>query len=336
MSYLPPSTLSRCGRRSCATATPIRRFGARGRPRRSRASMPLLGRATRARGRFPPTRSSSTSAWNPTCSRPARAIPTSRRRSSALVATTQANKRALVHGDVSPKNILLGPDGPVFLDAECAWWGDPAFDLAFCLNHLLLKCLWTPSADRRLSSPASTRSPRAYLAGVDWEPPRGAGSPRGRALLPGPVPRQGRWQVAGRVHHRRGATRNRVRRAATRAAAPHPVEAPRRRRAAWREGASRDDRHARSPSCMRRRVWDSRGRPTVEAEVAARRRRASAARSCRPAPPPAPARRSTCATAATAFGGYDVTRAVGHVNGEIARARRRHATPPTRPRSTAA
>lgn len=62
----------------------------------------------------------------------------------ALVATTQSSKCALVHGDVSPKNILIGPDGPVFLDAECAWWGDPAFDAAFCLNHLLLKCLWNP------------------------------------------------------------------------------------------------------------------------------------------------------------------------------------------------
>ncbi|MEP7282694.1 MAG: aminoglycoside phosphotransferase family protein [Rubrivivax sp.] len=58
----------------------------------------------------------------------------------ALVAQTQAHPQALVHGDVSPKNILIGPAGPVLLDAECAWWGDPAFDLAFCLNHLLLKC----------------------------------------------------------------------------------------------------------------------------------------------------------------------------------------------------
>jgi aminoglycoside phosphotransferase (APT) family kinase protein len=54
-------------------------------------------------------------------------------------------KTCLVHGDVSPKNILVSPGGPVFLDAECAWYGDPAFDLAFCLNHLLLKCLWVPS-----------------------------------------------------------------------------------------------------------------------------------------------------------------------------------------------
>jgi 5-methylthioribose kinase len=62
-----------------------------------------------------------------------------------LAERTAQTKRALVHGDVSPKNILVGPQGPVFLDAECAWYGDPAFDLAFCLNHLLLKCLWVPA-----------------------------------------------------------------------------------------------------------------------------------------------------------------------------------------------
>ncbi len=64
----------------------------------------------------------------------------------ALSRTTLTTKTALVHGDVSPKNVLVGDDGPVFLDAECAWYGDPAFDLAFCLNHLLLKCLWAPAA----------------------------------------------------------------------------------------------------------------------------------------------------------------------------------------------
>lgn len=58
-----------------------------------------------------------------------------------LAERTAGTALALVHGDVSPKNLLIGPNGPVFLDAECAWYGDPAFDLAFCLNHLLLKCL---------------------------------------------------------------------------------------------------------------------------------------------------------------------------------------------------
>lgn len=71
----------------------------------------------------------------------------------ALSRATLARHQALVHGDVSPKNILIGRDGPIFLDAECAWYGDPAFDLAFCLNHLLLKCLWTPAAaDRFLAA----------------------------------------------------------------------------------------------------------------------------------------------------------------------------------------
>jgi aminoglycoside phosphotransferase (APT) family kinase protein len=86
-----------------------------------------------------------------------------------LVATTRANKYALVHGDVSPKNSLVGPDGPVFLDAECAWWGDPAFDLAFCLNHLLLKCLWTPSARARFLA-CFDALVAAYRAGITWEP----------------------------------------------------------------------------------------------------------------------------------------------------------------------
>ncbi len=69
----------------------------------------------------------------------AHAHPKLAARFDALAHTTLTTKRALVHGDISPKNILHGPVGPVFLDAECAWFGDPAFDLAFCLNHLLLK-----------------------------------------------------------------------------------------------------------------------------------------------------------------------------------------------------
>ena len=86
-----------------------------------------------------------------------------------LVDTTAGCKRALVHGDVSPKNILVGPHGPVLLDAECAWYGDPAFDLAFCLNHLLLKSVPRPSASgdylRCFNALASS-----YLAQVEWEP----------------------------------------------------------------------------------------------------------------------------------------------------------------------
>jgi aminoglycoside phosphotransferase (APT) family kinase protein len=101
----------------------------------------------------------------------------------ALVAATQGNKKALVHGDVSPKNILCGPSGPVFLDAECAWWGDPAFDLAFCLNHLLLKCLWTPRAREGFLACFDALA-AAYSRGVTWEAPD-ALEQRAAALLPG-------------------------------------------------------------------------------------------------------------------------------------------------------
>jgi len=113
----------------------------------------------------------------------ARAHPDLTSQLQALVATTQANKRALVHGDVSPKNILAGPAGPVFLDAECAWWGDPAFDLAFCLNHLLLKCLWTPRAQEGFLACFAAMVGR-YRAGVVWEPVD-ALEARVAGLLPG-------------------------------------------------------------------------------------------------------------------------------------------------------
>lgn len=99
------------------------------------------------------------------------------------VRVTAATKRALVHGDVSPKNILVGPRGPVFLDAECAWYGDPAFDLAFCLNHMLLKCLWTPRATAGFLACFDALA-AAYLSGVAWENPA-ALEARAARLLPG-------------------------------------------------------------------------------------------------------------------------------------------------------
>ncbi len=101
---------------------------------------------------------------------------------------TARTKVALVHGDVSPKNILLGPEGPIFLDAECAWYGDPAFDLAFCLNHMLLKCVWVPAFTREfllcfdelkngyspgkdLESRVATLLPGLLLARIDGKSP---------------------------------------------------------------------------------------------------------------------------------------------------------------------
>ncbi len=150
----------------------------------------------------------------------ARAHPELAPQLNALVAATTANQRALVHGDVSPKNILHGPDGPVLLDAECAWWGDPAFDLAFCLNHLLLKCLWTPAATAGFLACFDALA-AAYLAGVAWEPPDRLEARTAR-LLPGLF--LARVDGKSPVEYITSEPdRNRVRRTASRLLA-HPVE----------------------------------------------------------------------------------------------------------------
>jgi aminoglycoside phosphotransferase (APT) family kinase protein len=111
-----------------------------------------------------------------------RAHPTLAARFDELAERTLSSKIALVHGDVSPKNILRGPKGPVFLDAECAWFGDPAFDLAFCLNHLLLK-----GARRGVSRAPYIRAfeslTQAYFAECVWED-AAAAEARAAALLP--------------------------------------------------------------------------------------------------------------------------------------------------------
>jgi aminoglycoside phosphotransferase (APT) family kinase protein len=159
----------------------------------------------------------------------ARAHPDLAQRLHTLVTTTQVNKHALVHGDISPKNILRGPDGPVFLDAECAWWGDPAFDLAFCLNHLLLKCLWTPSATPGFLACFDAMA-SAYVARVTWEGPS-ALETRAAHLLPGLF----LARVDGKSPVEYITTeqdRNRVRRVA-RALLTHPVQALGDVRHAW-------------------------------------------------------------------------------------------------------
>jgi 5-methylthioribose kinase len=62
----------------------------------------------------------------------------------------------LVHGDFSPKNILIKGQRMVLLDCEVAWYGDPAFDAAFLLNHLLLKSLYHAPRDRGLGAMVKT------------------------------------------------------------------------------------------------------------------------------------------------------------------------------------
>jgi 5-methylthioribose kinase len=99
-----------------------------------------------------------------------------------IATDTAATHHVLVHGDVSPKNILIGPDGPVLLDAECAWYGDPAFDLAFVLTHLVLKAVVRPAEAAALQESAHALL-QAYQAQVSWEPVSSILS-RGGRLMP--------------------------------------------------------------------------------------------------------------------------------------------------------
>jgi 5-methylthioribose kinase len=56
-----------------------------------------------------------------------------------LIANTLRRSHTLVHGDYSPKNILVREGRLVLLDHEVIHWGDPAFDVGFALTHLLSK-----------------------------------------------------------------------------------------------------------------------------------------------------------------------------------------------------
>jgi aminoglycoside phosphotransferase (APT) family kinase protein len=112
----------------------------------------------------------------------ARVHPDLASRLERIARTTCESKGVLVHGDVSPKNILKGELGPVLLDAEVAWFGDPAFDLAFCLTHLVIKVRVVAEARAALLD-CIGRLTSAYFEHVDWEP-RNELENRAAALLP--------------------------------------------------------------------------------------------------------------------------------------------------------
>lgn len=66
-------------------------------------------------------------------------VPEAARFIGDLVRATLATALSLVHGDYSPKNVLVHNGRLVLLDHEVIHWGDPAFDIGFSLTHLLSK-----------------------------------------------------------------------------------------------------------------------------------------------------------------------------------------------------
>jgi tRNA A-37 threonylcarbamoyl transferase component Bud32 len=81
-----------------------------------------------------------------------------------------STKLALVHGDYSPKNMLVDGDRLYILDFECAHFGDPGYDIAFVTNHLLLKAV-----KNKASAPAylalMREMARTYFSLVEFADP---------------------------------------------------------------------------------------------------------------------------------------------------------------------
>lgn len=74
----------------------------------------------------------------------------------------EQTRECLVHGDYSPKNMLIGNGRTVLLDCEVAWYGDPSFDLAFLMSHLLLKSLYHAPLDVGLQTIIGTVTGEYY------------------------------------------------------------------------------------------------------------------------------------------------------------------------------
>lgn len=70
---------------------------------------------------------------------------------NGLIEELTGQKICLVHGDFSPKNMLVEKSGSIVLiDYEVAHWGNPVFDLAYCLGHLMLKAWHLKKPDEML------------------------------------------------------------------------------------------------------------------------------------------------------------------------------------------
>ncbi len=62
-------------------------------------------------------------------------------KAAPIIESLMSTSIALVHGDYSPKNILVDGRNIFILDFEVAHFGHPSFDLAFFANHFLLKAV---------------------------------------------------------------------------------------------------------------------------------------------------------------------------------------------------
>jgi 5-methylthioribose kinase len=102
---------------------------------------------------------------------------------NVLIAEITEIKTTLVHGDFSPKNIMATTEHrPIVLDFEVAHTGNPVFDLAFLLAHLLCKIIRTEDkAQKELLLATATQFINTYKANAQL--PVAESLPRHIALI---------------------------------------------------------------------------------------------------------------------------------------------------------
>jgi hypothetical protein len=76
-----------------------------------------------------------------------------------LIGLLPSHRFTLVHGDFSPKNVLVWDRSLMLVDFEVGHFGDPAFDCGFFLAHLVLKTIWSEEL----------RGDYAHLIQVFWD-----------------------------------------------------------------------------------------------------------------------------------------------------------------------
>jgi aminoglycoside phosphotransferase (APT) family kinase protein len=138
----------------------------------------LLGRlhAASANSRVLQERFAMRTAFQALCVEPANqrvalAMPHQAARLAELAEALAGTRIALVHGGLTPDNVLIGPRGPVLIDADCAHYGDPMFDVASCIAALAARMATQPGTRERLAACIEAFR-QSYFSHLTWEMPQ--------------------------------------------------------------------------------------------------------------------------------------------------------------------
>jgi 5-methylthioribose kinase len=81
-------------------------------------------------------------------------LPSAKDFMTYLIERTHSRSLTLVHGDYSPKNVLVYRKQLILLDHEVIHFGDPCFDVGFSMTHFLSKANYLPEYRRRFQKAA--------------------------------------------------------------------------------------------------------------------------------------------------------------------------------------